>query len=70
MSGPPYRRLNPPVPVLVTVPGVDEPYPGIAEGWRGDMVKVWWSSGVGLRHTGFVAASCVQRLEPPVKPTA
>ena len=63
MADPSYRRLDPPVAVLVTLPGVDEPYPGVGEGWRGDQVKVSWSSRVGLKHTGFLPASCVRGVE-------
>jgi hypothetical protein len=57
----PYRRCEPPVAVVVHVDGHD--YPGRVEGWRGDRVKVEWSSGVGLKHTGWVPASTVTRVD-------
>jgi hypothetical protein len=56
----PYRRLDPPVPVLAPVDGTD--YPALAEGWRGDRVRVDWGSGIGLKHTRWLPASSVRRL--------
>jgi hypothetical protein len=67
METSPYRRCDPPVPVVVTVPGVDDPFPGFAEGWRGDMVKVNWTSGTGLTHTGFIPAAQVTRITEPLQ---
>jgi hypothetical protein len=61
---PPYRRCEPPVPVLVHVPGESTPFPGFVEGWRGQRVKVTWNSGVGMKHSGWLPAKAVERVAP------
>ncbi|GAC1574407.1 MAG: hypothetical protein NVS3B18_08020 [Candidatus Dormibacteria bacterium] len=62
-GSPPHQRLGPPVAVLVHLAAVDDPYRGIVEGWRGDRVKVMWSSAGGLKHGGWLPASSVTRVD-------
>jgi len=49
-----------PIAVEVAVDGVS--WPGIALGWRGSRVYLQWTTGVGMRHLGWLPATEVSRM--------
>jgi len=47
-----------PIAVEVAVDGAG--WPGVALGWRGSRVYLQWTTGVGMRHLGWLPASEVR----------
>ena len=48
-----------PIAVEATVDGGS--WPGHALGWRGSRVYLQWTTGVGMRHLGWLPATEVRR---------
>jgi len=48
-----------PIAVEATVAGGS--WPGYALGWRGSRVYLQWTTGVGMRHLGWLPATEVRR---------